>query len=49
MLERVDLPCPVPVRRLTDSAAGFHWFGYYDKLETSPDGRPSSEPVPNHR
>ena len=27
-----------PVRPLT-RGPGFHWFGYYDKLEFDPDGR----------
>jgi hypothetical protein len=31
-------PLRTPVRQLTHGPA-FHWFGYYDKFQTSPDGR----------
>ena len=29
----------VPVRALTGKSPGFHWFGYYDKLQFDPTGR----------
>ena len=28
-----------PVRRITNPARGFHWFGYYDKFQTDPTDR----------
>lgn len=36
-------PYDLPVRALTGSSistgSGFHWFGYYDKLQFDPTGR----------
>ncbi len=32
------LSSEIPMRRLT-GPPGFHWFGYYDKFQFSPDGR----------
>jgi hypothetical protein len=37
--EKPHLADGVTIRRLTDPEAGCHWFGYYDKFETSPDDR----------
>ena len=32
------LASPAPVRQIT-KGPGFHWFGYYDKLQFDPAGR----------
>jgi hypothetical protein len=29
----------VPIRSITSHELGYFWFGYYDKMEVSPDGR----------
>ncbi len=39
MARQLELPHPCPVTCITEPDAGFHWFGYYDKLQFSPDGR----------